>query len=567
MAPRRLSLWLGAATLALAWCAAPALGKTEVSTCCEAVRGGDAACGAGGLGFRFDQGAWGLFRGSEALEAAVRGVQLAPAGVALVALVGALSALGGARGGAWLVLLCAALAPGLFWVSLALERPLLGLRPLGWLRVANVFNLHLYAVEALESRLADAERRCAAEVALFSLLGLATLAQEKLLWRVELSVGVPVACTLLALALERAVGLRAAGPAAALAGAVVVLAAAPVVSPAASTAVPQPRWAPAQRLFWSAAWPLVGLPLCAALRAGAAWRGLARRVAGVAALALVAAAVLAALALLAPAEDDWRFAAPDNGRFCCLSARKLGDGEQHYDCAEPARNWFVRWDPPFKEWDREVWLMWVLTVLTNASGLPASAFAFSLGEGYVGVVGVLTVLFSTMYHLADTADRTVLGLSEGSWHRLDNVFAILAFCNLAAFCMLADPLVEPARRETTRAALVLLTLLCQEIGPWQLEFTLVPIAAAALVGAHHLWRSPQLRAALRRDKDGNIRPALALALAGVAGFVKGLDEDNDYLRAAHGAWHLLTGLAFLFFARWLHAAMQDVTEASRHKAD
>jgi hypothetical protein len=557
--------WALSLTLALASCTAAARGKVSVSTCCEAVRGGDEACGAGGLGFRFDEGAWGLFRGEEAREAALRGVQLAPAGAAAVALVGALSALGGARGGAWLVLLCAALAPSLFWVSLALERTLLGLRPLGWLRVANVFNLHLYAVEALHSRLADAERRCAAEVAIFSLLGLSTLAQEKLLWRVELSVGVPVACTLLALALERAVGLRIAGPVAALAGAAVVLTAAPIVSLDAPTAVPQPRWEPSQRLFWSAAWPLVGLPLCAALRAGTAWRGAAQRAAGVAALTLVAAAVLVALAILAPTQDDWRFAAPNNGRFCCLSGRKLGSGESYYDCAEPARNWFVRWDPPFKEWDREVWLMWVVTVLTNASGLPASAFAFSLGEGYVGVVGVLTVVFSTMYHLADTADRTVLGLSEGSWHRLDNIFAILAFCNLAAFCMLADPLVEPARRETTRAALVLFTVLCQEIGPWQLVFTLVPIAAAALVGAHHLWRTPPLRAALRRDKGGNLRPALMLALAGVAGFIKGLDDENDYLRVAHGAWHLLTGFAFLFFARWLHAALQDASEVSQHK--
>jgi predicted membrane channel-forming protein YqfA (hemolysin III family) len=44
----------------------------------------------------------------------------------------------------------------------------------------------------------------------------------------------------------------------------------------------------------------------------------------------------------------------------------------------------------------------------------------------------------------------------------------------------------------------------------------------------------------------NVWYGLTLGTIALVFFVRGLDEDNDYLRINHGLWHFFVGLAIYF---------------------
>ncbi|GBG23850.1 Hypothetical Protein FCC1311_000702 [Hondaea fermentalgiana] len=166
-----------------------------------------------------------------------------------------------------------------------------------------------------------------------------------------------------------------------------------------------------------------------------------------------------------------------------------------------------------------------------------------------------TIVFSTLYHLADTIDNTVLGMTEGNWHRLDNIFAILSFVSVQLYVL--DATIDSQTMQQVRTGFLLLTVLLQEIGPWRLECTLIPVLASSAVLAIYLYKNQPIRASLSRNPEGAFSRAFALLGLGVMGFVKGLDEDTDWLRIAHGCWHLFTGLSFYYFAKGLHHVVEE----------
>lgn len=55
-------------------------------------------------------------------------------------------------------------------------------------------------------------------------------------------------------------------------------------------------------------------------------------------------------------------------------------------------------------------------------------------------------------------------MTPGNWHRLDNIYAILSFQFIALYYSVVQ---KKENRESLRWLFLLITLWCQERGPWQ----------------------------------------------------------------------------------------------------
>ena len=177
-------------------------------------------------------------------------------------------------------------------------------------------------------------------------------------------------------------------------------------------------------------------------------------------------------------------------------------------------------------------------VLSNLAMLPAIVLLWRGGKRYEAVLGTGAFVSSTGYHLAQTFASNLLGYNEGDWHRIDNITSINCF--IAVFVYLMD---NRTRGVSTLLKTVgfLAVLRMQLTRPWYLPYTVGPVAlAVALPLCKHCLVARRFPRRFRVDmlrKGG-----LFLLLAFVA-FARGLDDEADYLKLAHGAWHFLISVA------------------------
>ena len=78
--------------------------------------------------------------------------------------------------------------------------------------------------------------------------------------------------------------------------------------------------------------------------------------------------------------------------------------------------------------DMFIWVM--VSAMTNITGIPVAYLNYKKGRIFESVIIMFTVITSFMYHLCESlgykgADG--IWLSEGQWHRQDNVGAIMCF--------------------------------------------------------------------------------------------------------------------------------------------
>lgn len=196
-------------------------------------------------------------------------------------------------------------------------------------------------------------------------------------------------------------------------------------------------------------------------------------------------------------------------------------------------------------------LIWMLvSVVTNVVGLPVVALNWRKGRVFEAVIMAYTFLTSFMYHLCDSLEykgNVGFWLSEGQWHRQDNVGAIMCF--VLFFIYLAD-FEKKDHADLCKYLFLCLTILLQEKSPWNLNFTLGPIALSLL-----LWFGK------RFVVDGGsfapchpqyLKRALGWHFIGALCFYKGLDEHTDPYRMFHGGWHMFTGIAGYYDWQLLH---------------
>jgi hypothetical protein len=150
----------------------------------------------------------------------------------------------------------------------------------------------------------------------------------------------------------------------------------------------------------------------------------------------------------------------------------------------------------------EAFLQSLTVVITNGFVFPL-IFECIRTENYTeSVVGFMTFLTSTLYHLCEALNIRIWGMNAGNWHRLDNVFMILSTQGLLFWIFFATDIKQTALwdRPLTRYqdhskhfaheqrvlnlfrwVSLAFTLTCQEKGPWNVFYTILPIVAAGVV--------------------------------------------------------------------------------------
>jgi len=190
----------------------------------------------------------------------------------------------------------------------------------------------------------------------------------------------------------------------------------------------------------------------------------------------------------------------------------------------------------------------VLTVLTNGGFLVPIYMLARRGKISEFLCGFCLFLSSTLYHLCDTFQIRILGMTAGNWHRLDNVFSI-------ANCMTLLPLLmggDKKHAEIIRWGGFLIGVFFQELHPWHLGTMLAPILLSYCY--YFLWTLFVATPECGLLRLARCRKPFSLLFFGLIAFFLGLYEEDTadslfflWARAAHGLWHLLNAMAAASF--------------------
>ncbi|EGG20269.1 hypothetical protein DFA_07392 [Cavenderia fasciculata] len=193
---------------------------------------------------------------------------------------------------------------------------------------------------------------------------------------------------------------------------------------------------------------------------------------------------------------------------------------------------------------------------TNLSCLPLGIMCVKRGTAYEAIVGTACALCSMLYHVGEVYEKTwwfkLSGMTSGQWHRLDNIFTILAFQALMFY--LTD-VSNPQIMDLLRWTFLVFTLYCQERAPWDITYTILPIGASfLLLIVSHLYR----RRVPEWIKNRYFLYGLGCLVVAGFFFARGLDDDTDYLRWNHGVWHFFIGIAFFFIFQSRDKSVKDL---------
>eukprot|EP01112_Ceratiomyxa_fruticulosa_P009646 TRINITY_DN2525_c0_g1_i1.p1 TRINITY_DN2525_c0_g1~~TRINITY_DN2525_c0_g1_i1.p1 ORF type:complete len:232 (+),score=23.99 TRINITY_DN2525_c0_g1_i1:219-914(+) len=208
--------------------------------------------------------------------------------------------------------------------------------------------------------------------------------------------------------------------------------------------------------------------------------------------------------------------------------------------------------------DTEKLLTALVVVGTNLSCIPLAINCIRRGLAYESIIGSCSAIASIMYHVGEIYFDTYWWkwgrMNPGQWHRLDNVFSILSFNALLFFLMENT---NPTTIDILRWVSLAFTLYCQELSPWNIMCTVVPILLPLLLLIAKLLYNRKVPAWI---KSTSFRIGLLLLVVAVFFFVRGLDDDNDYLRINHGLWHFFIGLSFYFLFHGVRMKKVEHTE-------
>ena len=201
---------------------------------------------------------------------------------------------------------------------------------------------------------------------------------------------------------------------------------------------------------------------------------------------------------------------------------------------------------------------WVLvTAVTNLLAVPflfRRSVLLKRHFAFEAVLSAFTIATSFMYHLCDSLQyygSRGIGLGEGAWHRLDNVGSILCFVVLIIhFTDYADEL----HAQVNKFCMLWLVVLAQEYAPWDLRFTVGPIALQ--VAIFIVKRVVVDRGTLPPIDPYMAKRAAALQGAAFVFFYLGLNEHEDPMRICHGLWHTFSAVASQFHWRVVYSARE-----------
>ncbi|KAI9912371.1 hypothetical protein PsorP6_005068 [Peronosclerospora sorghi] len=150
-------------------------------------------------------------------------------------------------------------------------------------------------------------------------------------------------------------------------------------------------------------------------------------------------------------------------------------------------------------------------------------------------IGTFTMITSFMYHVCDSIDGP-LWLTEGQWHRLDNIGSIMSFIMWSIHLMDLNHAILERYLQYFFLALV---MIFQEKNPWDELNSAIPVLCSLVL----LLLSFALRRRMPKYNLQQFRRGLLLLLCGLGCFLRGLDDNSDPFRFFHGCWHGFVGAA------------------------
>lgn len=146
----------------------------------------------------------------------------------------------------------------------------------------------------------------------------------------------------------------------------------------------------------------------------------------------------------------------------------------------------------------------------------------------------MALLSSTMYHLTEVVSHPIY-LEELKWHRLDNVFVI------TGIAIFVYHLTGSGHARKSMYMAFIISILTQEKDPWNLNFTILPLAIYALTAV--VLKIVYWNKVTVTYDWGKLATSLGVLVFGAYFYIQGLDEYSDYLRLNHGIWHMLASIA------------------------
>ncbi|KAM3139859.1 hypothetical protein pb186bvf_008101 [Paramecium bursaria] len=189
----------------------------------------------------------------------------------------------------------------------------------------------------------------------------------------------------------------------------------------------------------------------------------------------------------------------------------------------------------------EMLAMLFITGFTNLTAVPAIIIIWKQRMNFQFYISIFTVVTKSI-------DCPFFVMSEGGWHRLDNIGSIVCFQIL--FTQLGD--IRDLMVENYFCYFGLfITMLCQAKDPWNLYYTVGPIVFQALLILYYVIQRGMRPKLVKRKL---IKGSLILSVA-ILFFIKSQNEFDDYLRFHHGMWHVTIG--FMSFYLWQSKLEED----------
>ena len=193
--------------------------------------------------------------------------------------------------------------------------------------------------------------------------------------------------------------------------------------------------------------------------------------------------------------------------------------------------------------------MLVATGFTNLAYIPVLFLAYRRKALFHLYVGSFTLLCSSLYHCQEALSFR-LYLSASGWHRLDNVGSIVSWLAVLINCMdnldwndrgyYVSPVVAKVDYHLLYASF-LSVLLAQTKDPWGKLHSFLPIALITVI---FLLKVVFVR--FPRVDWTYFRLSIPWLCGAAYFFVRGLDNNTDYLRGNHGMWHVCAGVSIFY---------------------
>lgn len=186
------------------------------------------------------------------------------------------------------------------------------------------------------------------------------------------------------------------------------------------------------------------------------------------------------------------------------------------------------------------WAVFLTCVVSHLPMLGVVTLLVRKKMRFEAMIGAYAVTVSFMYHACECF-QTSFFLSELRWHRLDNIGAI---SSLGCSCIHLACFESRALLDYLQYAVLFAVIIVQEAAPWDVTYTIVPVAACICVPvvSHLLNRRRRQGLVLRRFFIG-----LAACAVGIFFFVLGLDDMSDPVRIFHGLFHICIAATIFFF--------------------